>query len=133
MKALNICVGIFASTILLSCSDNISGTWEGACINDTAGDVTAPMNLQLSIRNNEVTGALMLRGNELVGSGEITGHLHGNSITFQSPGDNTTFTRIIWFGTISGNIIEGTYRVEPTFTASALGIPPQDGRFRVKK
>lgn len=133
MKTLRIWAGILSTFILLSCSDNISGTWKGTCTNDTAGGITAPMNLMLNIHNNKVNGALMLSGKELVGSGQITGHLHGNSITFQSTGDNTTFTQITWMGTISGNVIEGTYRVEPTLAASSIGIPPQDGRFKVSK
>lgn len=133
MKTLNLCTAIFTSTLLISCSDNVSGSWEGACINDTAGGVTAPMQLMLNISGKKVNGALMLGGSELIGSGEITGHIHGKSITFQSPGDGTTFTQITWMGTISGNVIEGSYRVEPTTAASLIGITPQNGRFTVTK
>lgn len=133
MKKLNLCAAILASRMRRSSSDNFSGVWEGACINDTAGGVTAPMKLMIKVTDNKVSGALLLSGDELVGSGEITGLVHGKSITFQSPGDNTSFTQITWMGTISGNVIEGTYRVEPTLAASSVGIPPQDGRFKVSK
>lgn len=57
------------------------------------------MQLMLNISGKKVNGALMLGGSELIGSGEITGHIHGKSITFQSPGDGTTFTQITWMGT----------------------------------
>lgn len=119
--------------MLCSCSDNISGTWQGECVNITAGNITAPMKLMLNIRDNEVTGSLILGGGDLVGSGSIVGIINGDSITFQSEGDQTSFTHITWMGTISGNVIEGTYRVEPTIQAHLMGIPPQDGRFRVSK
>jgi len=109
--------------------NNISGVWEGSCTNLSAGGITAPIMLVLDTKAQKITGNLVIGGTELVGSGKITGQIIGNSITFQSPGDNIHFSQITWRGTASNNVIEGTYVVEP----KNIFIKPQHGLFRTSK
>lgn len=119
--------------LLCSCSDNVSGTWKGRCINYTAGGISANMTLTFKENNGSVTGTLIIKGQQLVGSGKLTGFVDNNVITFQTEGDGQTFKYITWTGTISDDSISGTYRVEPTAQAVWAGIPPQDGCFTVYK
>ena len=112
-----------------SLSNNISGVWEGSCTNLSAGGITAPIMLVLDTKAQKITGNLVIGGTELVGSGKINGQIIGNSITFQSPGDNIHFSQVTWRGTASNNVIEGTYVVEP----KNIFIKPQHGLFRTSK
>ena len=128
-----------ASTPALLCSctdnacDNVSGTWNGVCINDTAGGVSAELTLAIKADNDSIIGTLIIKGQQLVGSGKLTGFVNNNVISFQSEGDGKMYNHITWMGTISDNTITGSYRVEPTAEAVLAGVPPQDGRFTVSK
>lgn len=122
-----------ASAVLMcACSENVSGRWEGACRNDTFG-VEATLSLLLNESNGSIRGALTIGGDDLGGSGEISGVISGKNISFTSPGDGQMATHITWTGIIDGDTISGTYRVEPTALASSMDVPVQTGRFVVTK
>lgn len=116
-----------SSALICACTEKASGRWEGACRNDTYG-VEAPLSLVLKESNGSIRGSLIIGGDELLGSGEISGVISGRDISFTSPGDGQMVTNISWIGTIEGNSISGTYRGEPTAYGSV-----QIGRFTVTK
>ena len=83
--------------------------------------------------DNIITGYISIKGNELGGSGEISGMTNGNSITFTSPGDNDTMTGIQWEGVITGEEINGTYLVNPSLHGISIGMEQQYGVFNAKR
>lgn len=121
-----------SAALICACSENVSGGWEGSCRNDTYGG-EGSLSLVLKESNGSIRGTLTIGGGELVGSGEIRGVISGRDISFTSPGDGQLTTNITWTGTIEGNSISGTYKVEPTAYGSANGISIQIGRFIVTK
>lgn len=120
------------AALLTSCSDKVDGRWRGSCQNTTYG-ANASLEVSLIKTGSSIRGTLMLGGDELVGSGPLSGSVSGNSISFTTPGDNQAFTSILWSGHVSGDSISGTYRVEPTAAAAAMGIPVQVGTFLLNK
>lgn len=74
----------------------------------------------------------MVGGQELVGSGKLSGSISGNSIAFQTEG-NQLLDHILWMGEINNDTIVGRYRVVPSVAGMQGGLPPQDGRFSVSK
>lgn len=116
------------AAILTSCSDKVDGHWRGSCQNATYG-ANASLEVSFIKTGSSISGMLMLGGDDLVGSGSLSGSVSGNSISFTTPGDNQAFNSILWSGRVSGDSISGTYRVEPTAAAAAMGIPVQVGTF----
>ena len=112
--------------------DAVSGIWEGVCINTTYGG-SAPIEISIQQNDNIITGYISIKGNELGGSGEISGMTNGNSITFTSPGDNDTMTGIQWEGVITGEEINGTYLVNPSLHGISIGMEQQYGVFNAKR
>ena len=110
----------------------VSGIWEGVCINTTYG-VSAPIEISIQQNDNIITGYISIKGNELGGSGEISGMTNGNSITFTSPGDNDTMTGIQWEGVITREEINGTYLVNPSLHGLSVGMELQYGVFNAKR
>ena len=110
----------------------VSGIWEGVCINTTYGG-SAPIEISIQQNDNIITGYISIKGNELGGSGEISGMTNGNSITFTSPGDNDTMTGIQWEGVITGEEINGTYLVNPSLHGISIGMEQQYGVFNAKR
>lgn len=121
-----------AAVAMCSCSEKVSGRWEGECHNDTFGG-QGSLSIILKESNGNIHGSLVIGGEELGGSGEISGVISGSNISFTSPGGSQEFSNIVWMGTIQGKSIIGTYRVEPTAYAASYGIPVQIGRFAVTK
>lgn len=120
------------AAFLTSCSDKVDGHWSGSCQNSTYG-ANASLEVSFITTGSSIRGTLILGGDELVGSGPLSGLVSGNSISFTTPGDNQAFTSIQWNGRVSGDSISGTYRVEPTAAAAAMGIPVQVGTFLLNK
>ena len=119
-----------AACVLVSCSDNVEGVWQGECRNELV-DVTSGMKMtikQEGEKGDKLVGLLMLTG-DLYGSGKLTGYVNGKDVTIYSEGDTQTFVNIIWTGRIKGDTFSGTYRVEPTPSAAMLGRGVQKGTF----
>lgn len=111
---------------------DFSGIWEGSCTNITAGNVTAPLKVFISVVGDRIEGSLIVGGSDLCGSGRITGLRTGDSLSFHSEGSEN-HKPIAWMGTVRGNVICGDYRVEPTSRGFAAGLVLQDGRFNLTK
>ncbi len=124
--------GVVCAVMLSSCGSKVDGKWTGTCKNLTFG-ASAPLSITLKQDGSHVRGMLVLGGQDLVGSGTVEGIISGNNIAFTSPGDGQLCNCINWEGTISGNSISGTYRVEPTAGAAISGVPVQTGSFNVSK
>ena len=119
-----------AACVLVSCSDQVEGVWQGECRNELV-DVTSGMKMtikQEGEKGDKLVGLLMLTG-DLYGSGKLTGYVNGKDVTIYSEGDTQTFVNIIWTGRIKGDTFSGTYRVEPTPSAAMLGRGVQKGTF----
>ena len=116
-----------AACMVVSCSDSADGVWLGECRNDTVGTKSG---MQMTIRQDgdKLQGILMLK-DELYGSGHLSGLVIGKDVTIRSEGDGQTFVNIIWSGRLKGDVIKGTYRVEPTPSAAMLGRSVQNGTF----
>ncbi len=129
-----IVVGAISLPILLlcSCGKKVEGRWTGVCHNGTY-DSTAPLTITFQQDGGQLKGVLMLGGEELVGSGPLTGCITGKDIVFTTQGDNVTYNSINWQGSLDGNSISGTYRIEPTPEAVFNGLPVQQGTFSVSK
>lgn len=110
----------------------VLGIWKGVCINTTYG-VSAPIEISIQQNGNIITGYISIKGDELGGSGEISGMTNGSPITFTSPGDNDTMTGIQWEGVITGEEINGTYLVNPSLHGISIGLELQYGIFNAKK
>lgn len=116
--------------VLVSCSDNVEGVWQGECRNEMV-DTTSGMKMtikQEGEKGDKLVGILMLTG-DLYGSGKLTGYVNGKDVTIYSEGDTQTFVNIIWTGRVKGDTFSGTYRVEPTPSAAMLGRGVQKGTF----
>lgn len=120
-----------AAGMLVSCSDTADGVWLGECKNDTVGSTSG---LQMTIKqdDDELDGILMLQ-DDLYGSGHLKGFVVGKDVTIRSEGDGQTFVNIVWSGRMKGDVIKGTYRVEPTPSAALLGRTVQKGTFHLKR
>lgn len=113
-------------------TNGINGKWAGACHNTTC-NVTAELTLILHQEGAALGGMLLLGGDELSGSGAIHGTVEGAYVVFTSPGTPGLFNDIVWCGTLNGNCIQGTYRVEPDAAGTAAGAFVQIGTFTVWK
>lgn len=113
--------------VLVSCSDTADGVWQGECKNDTVGS-TSGLQMTIKQTDDELKGVLMLQ-DDLYGSGHLNGFVVGKDVTIRSEGDGQTFVNIVWSGRMKGDVIKGTYRVEPTPSAALLGRTVQKGTF----
>ena len=118
--------------LLCSCGKKVEGRWTGVCHNSTYNS-TAPLTITFQQNGGQLKGMLMLGGEELGGSGPLTGCITGKDIVFTTEGDNATYDSINWQGSLDGNSISGTYRIEPTPGAAFIGFPVQQGTFSVSK
>ncbi len=119
--------------ICTSCEKSVTGIYSGECHNITA-NAKGPIDITIKTTNdNIVTGYISITGKELYGSGELKGTINDDKISFNTPGDNDLMSGIQWTGTISGNVITGSYTVIPTANAQLLGIPVQYGTFHATK
>ena len=98
--------------IELNSKQELNDVWVGTCTNLTHA-VTVPLTLVLEQCEQNIRGRLMLGGDRLVGSGDISGTCHDGRIYFESPGGSFLFKHIEWTGTVDENRIDGTYRVVP--------------------
>lgn len=95
--------------------------------------MTADVTAHIVVSGKKVSGTLIIEGKTLVGSGELTGNIANNTISFVVDGNNGMFNPLIWTGTISGDTITGIYRTEPNLKGTEMRIPPQDGRFTLTR
>ena len=118
--------------LLCSCDKKVEGKWTGVCHNSTYNS-TVPLTITFQQNEGQLKGMLMLGGEELVGSGPLIGCITGKDIVFTTPGDNVVYNGIHWQGSLDGNSISVTYRIEPTPEAAINGLPLQQGTFSISK
>ena len=91
--------------------------YAGTCTNQTYG-ITARMYLAIHEQDGTVSGNLDLF-DELGGGGPIIGSIEGDQVTFTINGE---FGEINWAGSIDGETIHGTYRVQAADGSTENGI-----------
>ncbi len=112
------------------CQRNVSGTYSGACINETYGG-RGELILILNQRDNMIGGSLTVSG-DLSGGGAISGRIDGSSVTFTT--SDMIMGQITWTGEIRGREIQGQYFVEtPVLTSIFTGAQNQRGIWAVSR
>ena len=122
---------VAGAVVLSACSESAEGVWLGECRNDT---INAKSGVKMTIKQegDKLQGVVMLQ-DDLYGSGHFIGYMNGKDVTIRSEGDTQTFVNITWSGKMKDGEYKGTYRVEPTPSATLLGKRIQMGSFTLRR
>ena len=122
---------VAGAVVLSACSESAEGVWLGECRNDT---INAKSGVKMTIKQegDKLQGVVMLQ-DDLYGSGHFIGYVNGKDVTIRSEGDTQTFVNITWSGKMKDGEFKGTYRVEPTPSATLLGKRIQMGSFTLMR
>ncbi len=122
---------VAGAVVLSACSESAEGVWLGECRNDT---INAKSGVKMTIKQegDKLQGVVMLQ-DDLYGSGHFIGYMNGKDVTIRSEGDTQTFVNITWSGKMKDGEFKGTYRVEPTPSATLLGKRIQMGSFTLMR
>lgn len=122
---------VAGAVVLSACSESAEGVWLGECRNDT---INAKSGVKMTIKQegDKLQGVVMLQ-DDLYGSGHFIGYMNGKDVTIRSEGDTQTFVNITWSGKMKDGEYKGTYRVEPTPSATLLGKRIQMGSFTLMR
>lgn len=122
---------VAGAVVLSACSESAEGVWLGECRNDT---INAKSGVKMTIKQegDKLQGVVMLQ-DDLYGSGHFIGYVNGKDVTIRSEGDTQTFVNITWSGKMKDGEFKGTYRVEPTPSATLLGKRIQMGSFTLRR
>lgn len=122
---------VAGAVVLSACSESAEGVWLGECRNDT---INAKSGVKMTIKQegDKLQGVVMLQ-DDLYGSGHFIGYMNGKDVTIRSEGDTQTFVNITWSGKMKDGEFKGTYRVEPTPSATLLGKRIQMGSFTLRR